>query len=699
MTTYSPRTQAEVRLLRRASRLWGLQTEFTNAEKTVTSSPHEALLEILGLLSGENVKTEADLLKLCERTWDEKFSQVLEPAYVIEAGQEFAIHGFLFEASIREKISPKVTLWLDDGTRLNPESVKLIKGSLRAKGQKKALRFKLQVKAKLPVGYHRLEFEYGEVHKEAYLYSAPARLKELSQKQWGLFTPLYAISNERNWGMGDLTDLRSLQDYSSKQGASFLGTLPMLAAKLGEVDSDPSPYSPESRLFWNEVYLDVETLLEESQNLEALNLRKSLDEEIEKLRDESQVNHTAVFLLKKKVLAVLARDFFNRGEDKLETFKNFTQNTPHILEYSKSRSGGDQVENQYHLYVQFKMDQALQKMSGPGRDSQKTAGLYLDFPVGVSASGFDAEKFSESFLKGASAGAPPDLVFPGGQNWGFEPLHPKSIRKNSYDYLIKCLRHHMRHASILRLDHVMGFHRMYVVPKSLDAKRGAYVRYRRDELFAILKIEASRENVTVVGEDLGTVPDEVRKDLVNSGALRMWVLPFEAELKPQAAIAKAPRQSLACLNTHDMIPFAGFEDALDIKLYKKLGLVSEEHAAQDLLSRQKQVKAWLKDLNLKSSEKLFIKLIEQLAKSPAQLFLLNIEDLWGETEAQNVPGTWKENPNWRKRWRYSFDEWSNRDDVNSVFDLLRELRPEHRTRPVIHNKKEVLVGNAKTSLN
>ena len=136
-------------------------------------------------------------------------------------------------------------------------------------------------------------------------------------------------------------------------------------------------------------------------------------------------------------------------------------------------------------------------------------GLYLDYPLGVNPNGYDAQKYSHVFAKGVSVGSPPDLFFTKGQNWGFAPFDPDAIREHHHDYFRAAISMHASHASVLRIDHVMGLHRLFWIPEGAEPKDGVYVRYPENELYAILCIESNRHRCAVVGEDLGTVPHYV----------------------------------------------------------------------------------------------------------------------------------------------------------------------------------------------
>src|SRR5207253_8981248 len=207
-----------------------------------------------------------------------------------------------------------------------------------------------------------------------------------------------------------------------------------------------------------------------------------------------------------------------------------------------------------HLYVQYRMRQQL----------RATPGLYLDFPLGVSAGGFDAHHYAAQFAKGASVGAPPDAFFTKGQNWGFPPLDPDAIREHRHAYFRACIRNHMEHAGILRIDHHMGLHRLFWIPAGGEPKDGVYVRYPDEELYAILTIESHRHNCVVLGEDLGTVPEYVPRAMRAHGVRRMYVVQYELKPEGPAPAGRPPAESIASINTHDMPTFAGFWSAEDV---------------------------------------------------------------------------------------------------------------------------------------
>ena len=641
-------------------------------------APRTSLIKLLEEISGKPAQTQEDLNELIRHARAYHANKFLEPVNVVwcskfATDEGSAIHATLPLAWLSAKLKCRFTF--EDGTKRETEisglqPIRMVQDNAKA-------RVKIPIPAGIPFGYHRIHLSSESETQEAYLFVAPetAYQDRAGEKIWGGFAPLYGIRSEDNWGIGDLTDLVETQAVLKEFGGDFLGTLPILASTSEGDDYDPSPYSPVSRLFWNEIFLDVETMAVESLNTEAQTLIASdeFQEKLENLRALKTVDYPKVFALKKQVLTILTEAFFKLAKDKDADYLAFLKEAPLAVEYAEFRARGDAGLKNYHLYVQFQFDRVL-KSNNDEVARNEIAGLYLDFPVGVSRGGFDTKKFASSFVLKATAGAPPDGLFPGGQNWGFAPMHPLQLREQGYDYFIRCVRHHMRYAKVLRIDHIMGLHRIYAVPEGADAKSGSYIRYFSHEFFALLSIESHRAKVQIVGEDLGTVPESVRCLLERHGFLRMWVLPFEAGDTPAKATIEAPSDALACLNTHDMVPFQGHLHMRDLKLFEKLGVIDAKTADKSIKERTASLKKWTKDLRVKKQSELFRRLIRTAAIGPSKILLINLEDLWEESEPQNIPGTWKEYPNWRRKLAWDLEAWTEASEVQDLLDDVTRLR-------------------------
>jgi 4-alpha-glucanotransferase len=322
------------------------------------------------------------------------------------------------------------------------------------------------------------------------------------------------------------------------------------------------------------------------------------------------------------------------------------------------------------------MHDQMNSLLGTVQSSNVT--LYLDLPLGIHPEGYDVWRERDSFATGVSAGAPPDTVFTKGQNWGFPPLHPERIRHQGYRYFIAYLRHHLKSAGALRIDHVMGLHRLFCIPEGMSASDGTYMRYHPDELYAILSLESHRSWTVIVGEDLGTVPHYVRPMMKKHGVYRMYVMHYELASANKGKILKpVPADSIASLNTHDMFPFAAVWNGTDIEQRAALGLLNRATANCERRLWEERKRALVRLLREKgfldntraSIEEVLRACLAFLSASDAAVVLVNLEDLWLETRPQNIPSTTADiYPNWRNKTLYRLDELCQ---VPRVIDTLR----------------------------
>lgn len=562
--------------------------------------------------------------------------------------------------------------------------------------------FELDLPGPLPPGYHRLEVEVAGASATSLVIRAPLRAADpLPPGSWGVFAPVHALHRRGSWGVGDLSDLGALLGSVREYGANLVGTLPLYAAFLRE-PAEPSPYSPVSRLFWNEQFLDVEALPEVRADAAARRLLGStaLRRELDRLRSGDLVDHGAVMAAKRRVLELAARGLLAEPSTRRDALEAFARERPGLDDYARFRAAGERwgrdwrawpgpprdgrlraadVDPEavgYHRFVQWAAEEQIASLARSDR-----AALYLDLPLGAHPDGYDVWRERDAFALGVSAGAPPDDFFPGGQDWGIPPPHPAGIREQGYRHQIACVRHAMRHAGAIRVDHVMGLHRLYWVPHGLPADRGAYVRYRPNEWYAILALESHRAGVAVVGEDLGTVPLGVRGALRRHGILRSHVLQMAADPDRTPPLPEAPAASLASLNTHDMPPFAAFWRGTDVDQRVELGLLREEEAAEERSRRARIRGSVTAQLRAEGrlpggsahEDAILSACLGALAGSRARGVMVNLEDLWGETRAQNVPGV-VGYPSWRRRTAHPLDVALGLPEVVDRLRLVGTLR-------------------------
>jgi len=700
--------------LRQLATLYGVRTAYFDIAGRRRRAEAEPLLAVLRAL-GAPIDGLADAPGALRERVAAQWRRGAEPVVVAWGGRAPLIDLHVDAAALERPLDctlqedgGEVRRWRVDLSRLPVRRSAVIEG-------RRHVAVRLRPPWGLPSGYHRLLLERaGEPAQETLVIGAPRRAyrppaEEGPWRTWGIFLPLYALWAKRSWGCGDLTDLEALMQWVGDLGGRVVGTLPLLAAFLDEL-FEPSPYVPASRLFWNEFYLDPARSPELARcpDARALFEAPALGADLEPLRSEDLVDYRGIMAAKRPVLEALARCFFAEPNGRQERFRRFLHDHPLLEEYARFRavserlrlpwqawpaplrdgevSGGDFDEQarRYHLYVQFLAHEQLSALAG--KAARRSAGLYLDLPLGVHTAGYDTWKERDAFAFEVTTGAPPDPLFSGGQNWGFPPLHPQRIREQGYRYLIAVLRHHFRHAAVLRVDHVMGLHRLFWIPQGLAATEGVYVRYAPEELYAILSLESHRHRVPLVGEDLGTVPPGVRRSLGRHNISGMYVLQYEATSELSDELRPITHDDLGSLNTHDMPPFAAVWHGEDLPSPRGLApadatMVRQMHEHRKMLKVMMvallRAGGWL-TAGSSRAEVILRGLLAHLAASPAGLVMINLEDLWLERRPQNVPGTGVYRPNWRRRARYGFEEFSRSKTVLAMLRLVNRLRRGER---------------------
>jgi 4-alpha-glucanotransferase len=547
----------------------------------------------------------------------------------------------------------------------------------------------------VPYGEHRLIVRPGGRRPagDSLLLSAPSRIGPRPSERardWGVFLPLHALVTEHGWGIGDFTGFAELADWVRSIGGGVVASLPLLA----RFPEEASPYSPASRLFWDERFVDVEReVARAGSGVKRFARSRRLTDAVEALRRADLVDHAEVARHKR---AVLERIAVERSDD--ADLRRTLRHRPEVETYARFRAAGERFGLDwrswpagirdgtirprdvsadavaYHRLAQVVADTQIAEVGR--RSAEGGAGLYLDMPLGTHPDGFDVWRYREDFAVGMSVGAPPDSFFPQGQDWGFPPVHPLRAREHGYTYVRDCLRHVFRHAGIVRVDHVMGLHRVFWVPRGAGAVDGVYVRYPAEEWYATLALEAHRQGTVVVGEDLGTVPGEVRSGMRRHGVLRSYVVQYEA-VPGIDRIPEPSADALASMNTHDMPTFASFWRGADVADRLEDGLLDEEGAERETAAREEirgvLVRA-LREAGVITSDvpderEVLEAMLVWLAGSDAAYVVVNLEDLWSEVRPVNVPGV-TTRPNWRGRAVRSLEELRTSEDV---IEILRRV--------------------------
>jgi 4-alpha-glucanotransferase len=541
--------------LQQLANVCGVQCAYEDALKNRRCASVESLLAVLNAL-GVDVASLDDVPRALAAQQTAPLNRGVEPVVVSWDGEPLEFDLTLPAQSPTDQVD--ITLEHEDQTSSISQQFDLSRITPRVTPCGRFVIRRLRLGQRLASGYHRLTVQYtGHERAESdrgvaasLVIAAPRQAYEgdSSAGGWGCFVPLYAVRSERNWGAGDFTDLQNLAAWTAELGASVSGTLPLLAAFLDD-PCEPSPYAPASRLAWNEFYIDVLRAPELAACPRAAELVHSTDFvlDVAQLRDAEYVDYRRNMALKRRVLEMLADEFFERKpRQRLIEFERFVNQHPHVEDYAAFRatyerrrepwdrwsqplrdghladSDYDPRAKRYHMYVQWIATQQLESLGDAAN-----GGLYLDLPLGVRPDGYDVWRWNRAYACGASAGSPPDPVWTTGQNWCFPPLHPQRIREQAYQHVRDYLGHHMRLARLLRIDHVMQLHRLYWIPQGMEASQGVYVRYRPDELYAIFSLESHRHQTTLIGENLGTVPPEVDQAMDRHSLKQMYVVQYE----------------------------------------------------------------------------------------------------------------------------------------------------------------------------
>lgn len=675
--------------LRRLARLHGIQASYTDGCGVRRHATPESVRTLLRALGAPLATAHPrDVAEAWEVRQGAAWARPVEPVLVAWRGRR---NDFLLRAAETSRPLPvRCRLRLEDGrTRAwtlrvdeGPAVAAAIVGGVRYRARRSRL------PARLPDGYHDLDVEIGDRTWRSLVLAAPVRAYDGGERAWGAFLPLHALQSADSWGVGDFADLDALAAWLASHGARSVALLPALAAFLGEQPFEPSPYLPVSRLFWNELYVDPRRSPEFERCEEAQRLVASaaFRQRVEALRAGRFVDYREAMALKRHVLELLARSLEDRRDRRHAAFERWIERRPLAREYAAFRAAGERAARpaerratRYHLYAQWVAAEQLARLADDV--GARGVGLHLDVPVGVHPDGFDVRRHPELFAATATLGAPPDPLFAGGQEWSAPPPHPEAAREERYAYFRASLAHQMAPAAAVRLDHVMGLHRLFWIPRGGAPADGAYVHYPSDELYAVVCLESHRHRTRVVGENLGTVPRYVNAALSRHGLAQLHVAQFDTA-------GRIPRRAFACVNTHDTPTFAGFLAGRDIDERVEGGVLDATGAARERRRREAEVGALRgaagRDVGAGANEGsppaapnlvALWACLDRLARSAASVVIVNLEDLWLEPRPQNVPGTGPERPNWRRRAGYGLEAFKRLPAVTEALRRLGHSRP------------------------
>ncbi len=524
--------------------------------------------------------------------------------------------------------------------------------------------------ADLPVGVHRLRLADASLYsEEAALVVAPGKAYAGTfDRSWIIAVQLYGLRSERNWGIGDFTDLQNLIRVGASLGAGGVGLNP-LHALFDDRPAECSPYSPNSRLFLNPLFIDVEALPE---------FTGAADSELAPLRRSALVDYPAVSAAKWRALRAAFEEFQSKPKSPRQAaLKAFRAERAPLLtrfacfEVLRHRyktawwdwsrewqhpddarcaelcAGPDGADVAFIEYVQWNADLQLKACFDLTNELKMPVGLYLDVAVGVQAGGFDAWNEQVAISRHLSVGAPPDALQPAGQNWGLAGFNAAGLEVQGFAPFKDMLRASMRYAGAIRLDHVLGLNRLYVVPHGYRPNNGAYVKMPLEALLAVTAQESVENNCVVIGEDLGTVPEGFRDHLAAWGIWSYLVMMFERDDRYAfRGIDYYAPNALVTFNTHDLPTYSGWRSYHDLQLKRSLGIDPGE--SDD--ARRYAIEMLDEALRRNGIERTdFFGVAHFLARTRTRIEAIALEDLLGVNDQPNIPGTIDEHPNWRQR--------------------------------------------------
>ena len=499
------------------------------------------------------------------------------------------------------------------------------------------------------------------------------------RRHWVVAAQLYGLKSARNWGIGDFTDLKALIGIAVTHGAAGIGLNP-LHALFPDRPEQASPYAPNSRLFLNPLYIDVAAIPEFAGQPAPAELRKG---ELVDYPSVARVKMQALrethtrFLTSASPARRGAFEAFRaeRGEALLRfaCFEVLRQRhdtpwtewpapwrSPSRADLARFRSE-NVTAVAFEEFLQWTADAQLAECQVAAKAAGMAIGLYIDVAVGIDRHGADAWARQDAVLSDISIGAPPDEFNPGGQDWGLAPFNPDTVSEDDFAPMRQLLAGAMRHAGAVRLDHVLGLKRVFMIPHGARAVDGAYVRFPFEALLRVVAEESVRFRCSVIGEDLGTVPDGFRDTMAKWGLWSYRVMLFERDgdgrFKPPEAY---PAEALATFNTHDLPSFRGWREGHDLVTKRGLGLdPGESDDARAGAQRTLREMLGARGQGYASDDLAAVACF--LGATPSRLVAIALDDIVGAVEQINIPGTMHEHPNWRRKLPVELEDLQGHD--------------------------------------
>ena len=652
----------------------------------VPAATLRAILHAMGVDAQTDAEAEAALSDAEDRPW----RRLVPPSVVVREGSG------VLQVQVADGHDVSLRVILEDAS-LRDIPIPAQEAEARTVDGVTRWRLHVPLPADLPLGWHTIraaQRAHGanepDLTAQCVLIVTPESLApppsrpDHGGRAWGLMAQLYSVRSRASWGVGDFADLGDLASIAGERGADFLLVNPVHAAEVTS-PIEPSPYLPATRRFLAPLYVRPEDIREaaylpasDRSRLDGLRGQvAAADTDAERIdRDASWAAKRAALELvfavpRSPARQALLDEYAAREGQPLLDFALWCALEEHFaatLDAGQERPPEawdiasplvaqlredltDRIA--FHVWLQWIVDEQLAVAQSAAKAGGMSIGIMHDLAVGVHTRGSDAWSLRDMYASGITVGAPPDMYNQQGQNWNQPPWLPHALAESGYAPLRDMIRTLLRNAGALRIDHVIGFFRLWWIPAGLGEAAGTYVRYDHEAMIGVLALEAHRAGAVVIGEDLGNVEPWVRDYLSSRGILGTSILWFEYEndgFKPPEHYRRAV---LATVNTHDLPPTAGYLAGEHVDLRARLGLLTEpvEQARAEAVAERHAMLAILRERGLIGPEATEQQIVEalhlHLIASPAQLLGVALVDGVGERRVQNQPGTENEYPNWR----------------------------------------------------
>jgi 4-alpha-glucanotransferase len=724
-------------LLQQLVEMRGIETQYVDAwgkPATIAESSKAKLLNTLGYDTSSDEKIQSQITQDIKSVW----LSPLNPVQVVRNTQEINLAVRLPIELVNDDHTLTVTCENGDVLTHQFTPVDQEMTTMAHIDDVEFHEYVVTLPLDLPLGYHDValsadddEFARSRLIVAPEACYTPNEIKE-GKKIWGLSVQLYCVRSEKNWGIGDFSDLALLIEKAAGVGADFIGLNPIHALYPANPNAC-SPYGPSSRRWLNYLYIDVTAIdgyddasvqtvvnsdefkatLEHARNVEHVDYEAVAHVKLAALKAVFDV-YDAKYLRKSTKQNKAFKAFVEAGGESLDMLAVYDALQSHLKAEGKDSWGwpvfpqeykdyynpavakfksANEQDVKFYLFLQWIAAQQLELASNKATDAGMTIGLYRDLAVGVSEGSAEIWGNKDLYCTGASVGAPPDILGPLGQNWGLPPMDPRKLYEQGYQPIIDLFASNMASSGSLRIDHVMALLRLWWVVKGDNAKDGGYVYYPVDDLLGILALESHRNQSLVIGEDLGTVPEEIRSKLADNGVYSYRVFFFEqAEDGGFFSPSHYPVQSMSTLTTHDMPTLIGYWHCLDLELGKEIGLYPTEEILQTLYAdRHENKQAILDTLHGHGSigdnvgrdvnhtgmnRELNNGMQVHMAGGSSALLSLQLEDWLEMDKPVNIPGTFDEYPNWRRKLTENIESMFDRHDINELASKLTHARKQ-----------------------